>query len=106
MESAEQLLRCVEAGGVSPSDLCALGRLQALLLLRDAEGLRGALDAFPQRCALPPGTWLPDPRVGLGAGPRGGAWAPGPTERHRLCFLAPLSLLGARAAPRATQAGV
>ncbi|KAM5278576.1 glutamate-rich protein 1 isoform 1-T1 [Hipposideros larvatus] len=54
VESAEQLLRCVEAGGVSPSDLCALGRLQALLLLRDAEGLRGALDAFPQRCALPP----------------------------------------------------
>lgn len=54
VESAEQLLRSVAAGGVSPADVRALGRLQALLLLRDAEGLRGALDAFPQRCALPP----------------------------------------------------
>lgn len=68
VETTEELLRCLEAGSVAPSDLLALGRLKALLLLRDTESLRGALDALPGRCALPPGTWpparLPFPRVG------------------------------------------
>ncbi|XP_074185366.1 glutamate-rich protein 1 isoform X2 [Rhinolophus sinicus] len=54
VETTEELLRCLEAGSVAPSDLLALGRLKALLLLRDTESLRGALDALPGRCALPP----------------------------------------------------
>ncbi|XP_032960423.1 glutamate-rich protein 1 isoform X4 [Rhinolophus ferrumequinum] len=72
VDSTAELLRCLQAGRVAPSDLLALGRLKALLLLRDTEGLREALDALPGRCALPPGTWpparLPSPRVAR-AGP-------------------------------------
>lgn len=72
VDSTAELLRCLQAGLVAPSDLLALGRLKALLLLRDTEGLREALDALPGRCALPPGTWpparLPSPRVAR-AGP-------------------------------------
>lgn len=54
VETTAELLRCLEAGSVAPSDLLELGRLKALLLLRDTESLRGALDALPGRCALPP----------------------------------------------------
>ncbi|XP_032960420.1 glutamate-rich protein 1 isoform X1 [Rhinolophus ferrumequinum] len=54
VDSTAELLRCLQAGRVAPSDLLALGRLKALLLLRDTEGLREALDALPGRCALPP----------------------------------------------------
>lgn len=85
METAAELLRCLEAGSVAPSDLLALGRLQALLLLRDTESLRGALDALPARCALPPGTW-PPARLPFPGGSRGGSGGPGaPSWRRFPC---------------------
>ncbi|XP_054557112.1 glutamate-rich protein 1 [Talpa occidentalis] len=54
METAEGLLRHLETHGLAPSDLRLLDHMQTLLLSGDAAGLRGALEAFPGRCELPP----------------------------------------------------
>ncbi|KAG8517560.1 Glutamate-rich protein 1, partial [Galemys pyrenaicus] len=75
METTERLLGHLETHGLAPSDLLLLDHMQTLLLSGDVAGLRGALEAFPERCALPPGAFTP-PR-GLLSRAAGAGWSHG-----------------------------
>nr|XP_008507935.1 PREDICTED: glutamate-rich protein 1-like [Equus przewalskii] len=62
METTEELLKRLETHSVSPSDVFLLDHMKTLLLSRDTERLKSAVDLFPEHCVMPPGrlpAWRP-----------------------------------------------
>ncbi|XP_070108941.1 glutamate-rich protein 1 isoform X5 [Equus caballus] len=54
METTEELLKRLETHSVSPSDVFLLDHMKTLLLSRDTERLKSAVDLFPEHCVMPP----------------------------------------------------
>uniref|UniRef100_G3TD95 Glutamate rich 1 n=1 Tax=Loxodonta africana TaxID=9785 RepID=G3TD95_LOXAF len=54
METTEELFKRLESHSLSPSDVFILDHMKTLLLLQDTEGLKSALDMFPEQCVMPP----------------------------------------------------
>ncbi|XP_049487806.1 glutamate-rich protein 1 isoform X2 [Panthera uncia] len=53
LETTQELFKHLDSHGLSPSDVLLLDHMKSLLLLQDTEGLRRALEMFPERCTLP-----------------------------------------------------
>lgn len=54
METTEELFQHLESHSMSSSDMFILDHMKTLLLLRDTERLKRALEVFPEHCSLPP----------------------------------------------------
>nr|XP_012644292.1 glutamate-rich protein 1 isoform X1 [Microcebus murinus] len=54
VETSEELLNHLASCGLPPSDVFILDHMKALLHLQDTEGLKHALEVFPEHCTLPP----------------------------------------------------
>lgn len=59
METTEELFQHLESHSMSSSDVFILDHMKTLLLLRDTERLKRALEVFPEHCSLPPGMCCP-----------------------------------------------
>ncbi|XP_077627753.1 glutamate-rich protein 1 isoform X2 [Crocuta crocuta] len=53
-QAAQGLFQHLDSRGLAPSDALLLDHMKRLLLLQDTEGLKRALETFPERCTLPP----------------------------------------------------
>lgn len=56
-EATQELFRRLGDHSVSRADVLLMHHMKTLLLLRDTESLRLALDRLPALCTLPPGTY-------------------------------------------------
>ncbi|VFV30060.1 Hypothetical predicted protein [Lynx pardinus] len=56
LETTQELFKHLDSHGLSPSDVLLLDHMKSLLLLQDTQGLKRALEMFPERCTLPAGT--------------------------------------------------
>ncbi|XP_004869613.1 glutamate-rich protein 1 isoform X3 [Heterocephalus glaber] len=55
VETAEELLRCLESHRMAPSDVLILDHMKTLLLLHDTARLQRALELLPEHCEMPLG---------------------------------------------------
>ncbi|XP_046947039.1 glutamate-rich protein 1 isoform X3 [Lynx rufus] len=55
LETTQELFKHLDSHGLSPSDVLLLDHMKSLLLLQDTQGLKRALEMFPERCTLPAG---------------------------------------------------
>ncbi|XP_013370503.1 PREDICTED: glutamate-rich protein 1 [Chinchilla lanigera] len=53
VETAEELLRCLESHHVAPSDVLILDHMKTLLLVHDTARLQRALQLLPEHCTMP-----------------------------------------------------
>ncbi|EHB02135.1 Glutamate-rich protein 1, partial [Heterocephalus glaber] len=53
VETAEELLRCLESHRMAPSDVLILDHMKTLLLLHDTARLQRALELLPEHCEMP-----------------------------------------------------